>query len=57
MTLPGELARATGLSRVDAGLGNWGLVDEGVAKRVAPGVYCLSELAELAEAEIRKLRS
>jgi hypothetical protein len=48
MTIPGELARATGLSRVEAGLGNWGLVDEGFAKRMAPGVYCLRDLADLA---------
>ncbi|HKR61361.1 MAG TPA: hypothetical protein VJS64_16720 [Pyrinomonadaceae bacterium] len=47
LTLPGELARATGLSRVDAGLGNWALVDEGFATRSAPGVYCLSQYAEL----------
>ncbi len=44
MTLRGELGRVTGLSRVDAGLGNWALVDEGVAVRVGPGVYCLPEL-------------
>ena len=57
MTVAGELARATGLSRVDAGLGNWALVEEGFAKRVAPGVYCLGDLAELAGAEMRKRRS
>ncbi len=44
MTLPGELGRVTGLSRVDAGLGNWSLVDSGFAVRLAPGVYCLPEL-------------
>jgi hypothetical protein len=54
LTLPGELARATGLSRVDAGLGNWALVDEGFATRCAPGIYCLSELAELAQRELRR---
>ena len=54
LTLSGELARATGLSRVDAGLGNWALVDEGFATRFAPGVYCLSELAELAQRELRR---
>lgn len=47
LTLSGELARATGLSRVDAGLGNWALVDEGFAKRCRPGVYCLTELSTL----------
>jgi hypothetical protein len=41
MTLRGELARVTGLSKPDAGLGNWALVDEGFATRIAPGVYCL----------------
>jgi len=46
LTLAGELARATGLSRVDAGLGNWALVDEGFATRCAPGVYCLAGLAQ-----------
>jgi hypothetical protein len=44
MTLRGELARVTGLSKPDAGLGNWSLVDEGFASRVAPGVYRLTEL-------------
>ena len=39
MTLLGETARATGLSRVDAGLGNHQLVDEGYAVRVNRGVY------------------
>jgi hypothetical protein len=44
MTLRGELARATGLSAPDAGLGNWALVDEGFASRLAPGVYRLKKL-------------
>lgn len=44
MTLRGELARVTGLSNLDAGLGNWALVDEGFANRVAPGVYRLKDL-------------
>jgi hypothetical protein len=35
----GELARVTGLSRPDAGLGNGALVAEGVAERTAPGTY------------------
>lgn len=42
MTLRGELARVTGLRSPEAGLGNWGLVDEGFAERLAPGVYRLS---------------
>lgn len=40
----GDLARITGLSRVDAGIGNHALVDEGYAKRLATGVYRLSSL-------------
>ncbi|HSO76694.1 MAG TPA: hypothetical protein VLU47_17830 [Blastocatellia bacterium] len=39
MTLLGELTRATGLSRRDAGLGNHALVDEGFAERLETGVY------------------
>lgn len=39
MTFPGELARVTGLSRPDAGLGNRALVAEGYAAMVARGVY------------------
>ena len=44
MTLRGELARVTGLTNPDAGLGNWALVDEDFAIRVSPGVYRLSSL-------------
>src|SRR5712691_3535757 len=44
MTIRGELARVTGLSGPDAGLGNWALVDEGFAVRSAPGVYQLRQL-------------
>lgn len=43
MTLRRELARVTGLSAPEAGLGNWGLVDEGFAERLAPGVYRLTD--------------
>ena len=57
LTMAGELARATGLSRVDAGLGNWALVDEGFAIRCAPGVYCRAELASLAETVSRSARA
>jgi hypothetical protein len=39
MTLRGELAKVTGLSRPDAGLGNRALVAEGYAERLAVGVY------------------
>ncbi len=44
MTWRGELARVTGLSKPDAGLGNWALVDEDFASRLAPGVYRLKEI-------------
>ena len=44
MTLRGELARVTGLRSPEAGLGNWALVDEGFAQRLAPGVYKLARL-------------
>jgi hypothetical protein len=43
MTLRGELARVTGLSNPDAGMGNWALVVEGFAKRVSLGVYRLTD--------------
>ena len=42
MTIPGELARVTGLSRPDAGRGNRALVAEGYAIMPAPGVYHLA---------------
>jgi hypothetical protein len=41
MTVPGELARVTGLSRPDAGLGNRALVAEGFATTPSRGVYVL----------------
>ena len=41
MTVPGELARVTGLSRPDAGRGNRALVAEGFANMPARGVYRL----------------
>lgn len=43
MTLPGELARVTGLSRPEAGLGNRALVAEGYATLVSRGVYRLTK--------------
>lgn len=46
VTLRGELAKATGLTRPDAGLGNRALVAEGYAVRIEPGVYQLSDLEE-----------
>ena len=44
MTVPGELARVTGLSRPDAGLGNHALVDEGCAVRAGYGTYRWAKL-------------
>ena len=41
MTIPGELARVTGLSRVEAGRGNRALVAAGDATMLAPGMYQL----------------
>ena len=46
MTLRGELARVTGLSPPEAGLGNWALVDEGFAERLGPGIYKLAQINE-----------
>ena len=45
MTVPGELARVTGLPRPDAGLGNRALVAEGFATSPARGVYLLAPQA------------
>jgi hypothetical protein len=44
LTIPGELARVTGLSRPDAGLGNRALVKEGYAVMLSPGTYRLARL-------------
>ena len=41
LTVPGELARVTGLSRPEAGLGNRALVAEGSAEMLSPGTYRL----------------
>jgi hypothetical protein len=43
VTVPGEMARVTGLPRPEAGLGNRALVAEGFATMIAPGVYKLAE--------------
>ena len=51
MTIPGEMARVTGLPRPDAGLGNRALVAEGYAAMLAPGVYRLMSNAHSVEAE------
>src|SRR5262249_16630110 len=42
MSVLGETARASGLSRVEAGSGNHQLVDEGYAIRLKQGVYALA---------------
>jgi hypothetical protein len=47
MTVPGELARVTGLSRPEAGRGNRALVAEGFATTPATGVYCLNGSAQV----------
>ena len=44
LTIPGELARVTGLSRPDAGRGNRALVTEGYATMLAPGMYQLAQM-------------
>ena len=44
LTMPGELARVTGLSRPEAGLGNRALVKDGFALMLRPGWYQLSSL-------------
>ena len=46
ITVPGELAKVTGLSRAEAGLGNRALVAEGYAEMLSPGTYRLSPLRE-----------
>jgi hypothetical protein len=50
LTVPGELARVTGLSRPEAGRGNRALVAEGYATMLAPGRYQLAERSHLADA-------
>jgi hypothetical protein len=44
LTVPGELARVAGLSRVEAGRGNRALVAEGYATMLGPGMYRLRSL-------------
>jgi hypothetical protein len=48
LTVRGELAKATGLSRPDAGRGNQALVAEGYAERLAEGVYRLRDFGRRA---------
>ena len=47
LTVPGELARVTGLARPEAGLGNRALVAEGFAVSSARGVYQLAHMPTL----------
>lgn len=54
MTVPGELARVTGLSRPEAGLGNRALVAEGYATMPARGTYRLLSPAEASMAPEEK---
>ena len=54
MTVPGELARVTGLSRPDAGLGNRALVAEGYASTPARGVYVLTSMLRNVQPESRR---
>lgn len=49
MTIPGELARVTGLPRWEAGLGNRALVAEGFATSPARGVYILTNIENTAD--------
>lgn len=44
MTLRGDLARALGITRKEAGRGNHALVKEGFADRLAIGIYRLKSL-------------
>ncbi len=58
LTIPGELARVTGLSRPDAGRGNRALAHEGFATMLAPGLYRLATLsASLGTADADRTRA
>ena len=52
MTVPGELARVTGLSRPEAGLGNRALVAEGFATSPSRGIYVLNPSSLIANPRI-----
>jgi hypothetical protein len=52
MTIPGEMARVTGLPRPDAGRGNRALVAEGYAIMHAPGLYQLAAAIQAGGSEI-----
>jgi hypothetical protein len=55
MTIPGELARVTGLSRPEAGRGNRALVAEGFATMPATGFYCLASDVDVSPARAATL--
>jgi hypothetical protein len=57
MTVPGEMARVTGLSRPDAGRGNRALVAEGFATMLAPGWYELAGASPGREGDWGEARS
>jgi hypothetical protein len=57
MTIPGEMARVTGLPRPEAGRGNRALVAEGYATMSAPGVYRLAAGREVQEAGCNSIAS
>jgi len=52
MTIPGEMARVTGLPRPDAGRGNRALVAEGYATMLERGVYQLADNAIAVPAQV-----
>ena len=54
-TVPGELARVTGLSRPEAGKGNRSLVAEGYATMLSPGTYQLASRPDEATMHISSL--
>jgi hypothetical protein len=56
LTVPGELARVTGLSRRDAGLGNRALVAEGYATMLSPGMYRITALPEIQRSDVSNVK-
>jgi hypothetical protein len=46
LTWRGELAKVTGLSRVEAGIGNRALLTEGYVRKIEEGVYARADLAD-----------
>ena len=55
MTIPGEMARVTGLPRPEAGRGNRALVAEGYATMPASGVYRLAASRAFEEAGVSRI--